>query len=81
MSNKLNRPTSSAAGWLSLAGIVLVIIVAVIFALPKLAKDDVTINVDDYIKMESGGYNNYGESNLYVDYKGILDLIVAESGL
>ena len=55
MSNKLNRPTSSAAGWLSLAGIVLVIIVAVIFALPKLANDDVTINVDDYIKMESGG--------------------------
>ena len=81
MSNKLNRPTSSAAGWLSLAGIVLVIIVAVIFALPKLAKDDVIINVDDYITMESGGYNNYGESNLYVDYKGILDLIVAESGL
>ena len=79
MSVKLNRPTSSAAGWLSLAGIVIVVVVALIFAIPKLQKNDVIINVDDYVKMESGGYNGYGESNLYIDYEGILSLIVAES--
>ena len=79
MSTKLNRPTSSAAGWLSLAGIVIVIVVAMIFAIPKLSRDQVVINVDDYVKMESGGYNGYGESNLYIDYEGILALIVAES--
>ena len=72
--NNINRPASKATALLSLAGVLIVVIVALIFALgPNKTTEANTVNVNDYLIYDISGYNNYGSVEIKIDYEKIVD--------
>ena len=72
--NNINRPASKATAWLSLAGIAIVAIVAIIFACgPSKVEEEKTILINDYLVYDVSGYNNYGSVEIKIDYEKIVD--------